>query len=387
MKKGYLILILLITIFINNSFAQKTKFFLKPTVGGLHPKELEAIPTYFSTLLIDYLTEKYSCATLLTSTDVGTLLGFEKERELLGSGSEETYKNISEELGVSYLITLELSVAGGENFIVNGAIIPMRTKPPFPIIRASAHSSYSRKSFDLIEANLTEVAKKLVDGLKKIEICPFKGLIKIKTVSTIKDKKKEEYPVYCNQTDGMYHKTTTIDNYSENDWSIEKTGINFAKGDIKFNLSEETTIEEDNSCFECSPKKQGPRTYYEKTTTYASIQGLSKESESYGIKVDDASVEITFLDNDTYTIRVKAASKQGEKKTRKEVRAEGVCNNITNKPETITNKLDEGINEIFGPFKGNAQDKVLSQKDTIKKKDANTKQESSITYEFNLKRD
>ena len=387
MKKGYLILTLLIAIFINNSFAQKTKFYLKSFVGGLKPKELEGIPTYFSTLLNDYLTEKYSCATLLTSTDVGTMLDQERQRELLAFGSDETIKSISEALGVNYLVTLEVSVVAGDNFIVTSTIIPMRTKPPFPIVRASAYSNYSRKSFDNIDANLSEVAKKIVDGLKKIEICPFKGFINIKIVSTTKDKKKEEYPVYCNKTDGMYRKTTTIDNYSENDWKIEKTGKNFAKGDVKFSLSEETTIEEENSCFECSPTKQGPRTYYDKTTTFANVQGLSNESESYGIKVDDASVEITFLDNDTYTIRVKAASKQGEKKTKKEVHAEGVCNNITNKPETITNKLDEGINEIFGPFKGNAQDKVLSEKETIKKIDNDSKEESTITYEFNLKRD
>ena len=78
-----------------------------------------------------------------------------------------------------------------------------------------------------------------------------------------------------------YYKTTTIDKYSESDWTVtKKVGKETASGTVQFNLSQELTIDEINPCYECSPTKQGPRTYNEKTTTYAEIQKLSNESES-----------------------------------------------------------------------------------------------------------
>ncbi len=167
MKTRYLILFLLITTIACNSFAQKTKFYIKSTVGGLYPKEIEGLPTYFATLFEDYLKEKYSCTIVITTSDTGDLLGLERQKQLLGSGSEETLKSIADALGVDYLVSLEVSVAVGEKFIVNGTIIPMRVKPAFPLVKAYAYSDYSKKSFDQIDANLKEVAKKLVDGLKK----------------------------------------------------------------------------------------------------------------------------------------------------------------------------------------------------------------------------
>ncbi|HCY76769.1 MAG TPA: hypothetical protein DHV28_12685 [Ignavibacteriales bacterium] len=386
MKTRYLVLFILISTIACNSFAQKTQFYIKSTVGGLYPKEIEGLPTYFATLFDNYLKEKYSCTTVLTTSDVGYLLGWERQRQLLGSGSEETIKSISDALGVDYLVSFEVSVAVGEKFIVNGTIIPMRVKPVFPLVKASAYSNYSKKSFDQIDANLKEVAQKLIDGLKKIEICPFKGEITVKVVSTKKDDQTEQYPVYCNGIDGYFKKTTTLDNYSEIDWTLRKVARNSSTGNVKINISEELKIDEDNPCYECSPQKQGHRSFIEKTTTYADIKGLSTESESKGIKIDDARCYLTFLDDGTYTIRVTAASKQGDKKTIKEMSAQGICDNINESPKKTNNKIDAGLNEIWGPFNGDTQDKILSHKDTITRTNA-AGEEETITYEFNLTRD
>ena len=387
MKTCYLVLLILIATITGNSFAQQTQFYLKSTVGGLYPAEIEGLPTYFTTLFDNYLKGKYSCTTVLTTSDVGTLLGWERQRQLLGSGSDETLKSIADALGVDYLVSLEVSVAVGEKFIVNGTIIPMRIKPVFPLVKASAYSNYSKKSFDQIDANLKEVAKKLIDGLKKIEICPFKGEINVKVVSTKKDDQTEQYPVYCNGIDGYYKNTVTTNNYTEINWRINKVRLNGSKGTLKINISEELNIDEDNPCYECSPRKQGHRSYNEKTTTYSNIQGLSDESESKGIKVDDARCYLTFLDDGTYIIRVTAASKQGDKKTITDISAQGICDNLNEPPKKTTNKIDAGLNETWGPFNGNAQDKVLSHKDTITKTDPISKEETTITYEFNLTRD
>jgi hypothetical protein len=325
------------------------------------------------------LSEVYDCAAIKTSTEVKLALDHVRTIQLLSDNDTQgMIKNVGNSLGCDYLVNLKIIVK--ENTAIVSAAF-LDNKKANAMSRATVTTSYGAVD----KGTYDDIAKQLIDGLKTYEICPFTGPVNVNIISALKDKQTEEYPVYCNQFDGMFRKTSTIDNYSENDWAIEKTDKNSANGNVKFNLSEESKIEEYNYCYECSPTKQGQRTYFEKTTTYAYVQGLSNDSESYGVKVDDARVSITFLDDGTYTVRVKAASTQGEKKIKKEIHAEGICNNISNKPETITNRVDEGINEIFGPFTGNAQDKFLSQKETIKRINPVSDEEETITYEFNLK--
>jgi hypothetical protein len=327
------------------------------------------------------LSEVYDCAAIKTSYEVKLALDQVRTIQLISDkDTQGMIKEIGSSLVCDYLVNLKI-VIKENTAIVSAAFLDNKN------INAMSRATVITSFETVNKGTYDDIAEQLIEGLKTYEICPYKGTIDINIVSTKKDKQTEEYSVYCNQGDGIYRKTTTLDNYSENNWAIEKTNKNAARGNVRFSLSEETKIEEDNSCYECSPGKQGPRTYLEKTTTYADIQGLSNESESYGIKVDDARVYITFFENGTYTIRVKAASRQGEKKSRKEVIAQGVCHNINEKPEPINSKVDEGINEIFGPFTGNAQDKVLAEKDAIKKIDPVTNEESVIEYEFNLKLD
>ncbi len=384
--KKLLIILLFILISLEVTPAKKPRFFLTYKVICDSSLILSANNKMY--LLEDIVAKKiqevYSCAEINTFNSVSQRLDDLRKIWLLNDipndELQESISNIAKDMSCDYLVSLKMQVFK-DNTLIKITIMDSKNAMPLSI----ATTSLSLNSID--NNSCENISKQLIDGLKTFEICPFTGPITINIISTLKDNKKEEYPVYCNESDGMYRKTIDIDNYSENNWTIEKTDKHAAKGNVNFNLSEEMKIEEQNSCYECSPNKQGPRTYSAKTTTYSTLQGLSNESESYGIKVDDARAEITFLDNGTYTIRVKAASTQGEKKTKKEVHAEGVCNNISNNPETITNKIDEGVNEIFGPFTGNAQDKILSQKDTIKRTDPNTNEESTITYEFNLTRE
>jgi hypothetical protein len=105
-------------------------------------------------------------------------------------------------------------------------------------------------------------------------------------------------------------------------------------------------------------------------------------------QIEDARAEITFLDNGTYTLKVKAASRKGDLTLRTEKRAEGTCDNLSPPPEKITKKADVPLNEVtFGPFPGTSLDKVLSHKDTYSTVDPVNKEKSTVTFDFNLKRD
>lgn len=326
------------------------------------------------------LKKDYPCVEYFDTDGLHAIISWERQRQLLGSGDETELQNLGAALGSKYLIVLNAEVRNNQALITAIFMDNIKAKT---LSRSFQNALYGDAAVDAAE----EVANKLFDVLKTYEICPFKGDINIKIESTLKDKQTEEYSVYCNGLDGYYKKTTSTDNYSENEWTLYKNSFNASTGTVKFNLSEESTIDEYNPCYECSPKKQGQRSYNEKITTYASLQNLSNESESEGVNVDDARAYLTFLDDGTYTLRIKASSTQGEKKTIKEVTAQGICDNSNEPPKKTTNKIDEGINEIFGPFTGTAQDKVLSQKDTIKKTDPVSGEEQTITYEFNLTRE
>jgi hypothetical protein len=369
-----------------NTNAKETRFFvIGRYVGPGDHRKIEGTIPVFTTSFDNELAKYYPCRLVNSEDVVAAMIGFERMRALLGSGSDETLSNIAGSLGCEYVVVVEIGILVGDIFSVNAKIIPSKTY--FSIISAVEYHPYEEKSSKEVDT-IDKVAKKLVDGMKNMEICPFKGPVNVKITSSYKSNQApEQYSVYCNGMDGTYKKTTTIEKYSDSDWAIQREGINSATGSFKYSLFDEQTIEEQNFCYECSPTKQGVRTYSEKITTSANVQGLSNESESNGIKVDDARVIITFQDNGTYTLRVKAASKKGIKKRIKVVHAEGVCNNIQSKPDTLRTPVDEGINEIFGPFAGSDRDKVLSQKNTIQRTNPITGEEETITYEFNLKKD
>jgi hypothetical protein len=385
MKTRYLTFCFIAIFSFSFNLAQKTKFYIRPELVGERGKEVEGAIGLFASIFYEQATDKYPCVVVTTKADAVDMLGHEKQKQLLGSSTGDN--ELHNSLGCDFLITLEIGILVGDKFSVTAVLIPQRTKPNIPTIRASAYCDYNENSFPQIEANLKEVSQKILNGLKKYEICPFKGEINVKITSTKKDTQKEEYSVYCNGIDGYYRKTVTIDNYSENDWTIKKVGRQTANGTVQFNLSEELTIDEINPCYECSPKKQGQRTYYEKTTTFVDIQKSSTGGDGSGIILDSARVILTFLDDGTYTVRIKAASKQGTKKTIKEVTARGICDNSNEPPKKTTNKIDEGLYELLGPFTGTAQDKVLSQKDTITKTNPASGENETITYEFNLTRE
>lgn len=355
-------------------FIQKRSFDDK---GGLRA---DAVIQAVDMFLVSRLKKDYPCIEYLDTDGLTALLSVERQRQLLGTSDENALQNMASALGCKYLISINVKVMQDQAII---SLIFMDNTRAKTLSRAVETASYGDLAIDAAE----KAANNLFDGLKTYEICPFKGEITIKIISSNKDDQTEQYPVYCNGSDGIFRKTIKLDKYSENDWSLYKNSFNASTGTVKFNLSEELTIDEYNPCYECSPNKQGSRSYNEKITTYASLQKLSNESESEGVKVDDARAYLTFLDDGTYTLKIKASSTQGEKKTIKEVTAQGVCKNSTEPPKKTTNKIDEGILEIFGPFTGTAQDKSLSHSDTITRTNPTSGEEETITYEFNLTRD
>ncbi len=334
---------------------------------------------YWQENLANKLQDIYNCAIINTQHEVYTALEGMRREQLRGVNNDDAVTQLASNLDCTYMIHLQINVAGGTAILTAYCIDYKTTKA---LSRAFLTTSFSSISL----ANYDKVNKDLIEGLKTTEICPFKGEVKVKVTSSKKDQNRDEYLASCNNGDWYYRKITKVDNFSESDWTINKRGLRSAEGNVNFNINEESLTDETNPCYEYAPNKFKQRTYYEKITSYSSLQGLSKESESGGIKVDDARVELTFFENGTYSIRVKAASTRGVKKTLRDIKVDGVPQNDAKRPASSTNKIDAGIGEIFGPFTGNAQDRTLSQRDTFTRINPANGEEETLTFEFNLTR-
>jgi hypothetical protein len=232
-----------------------------------------------------------------------------------------------------------------------------------------------------------KLASKFVEDICKYEICPYKGKIKVHVVSEVKIDDEKNYPMYCNNRDATYSGKYKYNKNEDNYWQFNKISKVGAEGSLDYKISEETDREIDDPCYKC-PKLVTRRYYHETYSKKGDISNLSEESKVDGVPVDDVRIDIVFIDDGTYMIKVKATSKQGELTETTSKYSECYCDAINTPPETHKNIVDIPLKEIFGPFKGTAKDKNLHEKpDPIVKTDPVTGEKTTIEIEFDLERE
>jgi len=377
MRTPILMLLLLLMMGVNFSEAAKTDFFICTSANN--KKGASYIP-WFELKVFKALKKEFPCVEISSQSTIASILELERMKQLLG-GEERDLASIGGAMGSDYLVGLQVTYAPG-SIMVNAFCAYTRTSEV--IARAMEIATNADDAIDAIE----RVSKQLVEGLKKYEICPFKGPINVIVKTELTDKKTESYTVYCNSLDGLYKRDITTNNSSDANWKLSKTSKNRVIGSVTYILQEETEKEEHNDCYICPSGRQGSRLYKETVLKTAKVEGLSNESIADNQQIEDARAIITFIDNGTYTLRVKAASRKGDLKLRTEKKAEGTCDNQNPPPESIDKKADVSLKETtFGPFPGTSLDKVLSHKDTFTTIDPVTKEKTTITYDFDLKRD
>jgi len=242
-------------------------------------------------------------------------------------------------------------------------------------------------STDLILNHPSQAITKFIKELSKYEICPYTGTMYFEVKTERNEKTTDAYPIYCNGADKQYKKEVEINEKSVEIWKLNKTDKYLTDGSLSYTLREESLTTELNECYHCPSGREGSRVFTEKVIQTANIEGLSIESVSKDKNIPDARTEITFLEDGTYILEVMAASKTGDLKVKTEIHAEGTCDVINKPPVTITKKADVPLNVKLGPFPGSGIDKILSQKGSYQTENPVTKEKTTFTYDFNLKRD
>lgn len=377
MKTSIIFLFLLFALGSGNIQAAKPRFFICTTANNV---QAEAYMAFFESRVFNELKKNFPCVEINSQSTVRSLLNHERERHLLGSGDDNSVNNIAQSMGCNYLISLKVTVMGETAVIDAFCADNMKAKV---IARAATSANHGDAGINAVE----KVSKELIEGLKRYEICPFKGNINIIVKTELKDNKTEEHAVFCNGGSGLYRYELNIDNESEVNWKLTKTTKNQTSGIVTYRLREESNLEEQNDCAPCKgSNRQAPRMFTEKVVKNANVEGLSNESVSEGMQIEDARTEIIFNEDDTYLIRIKAASRKGDLKTKTDRKTQGSCDNSsTSDPEN--RKADVPLSEILGPFKGTALDKMLSGQKTDTHQDPLTKEKTTITYDFSLSRE
>lgn len=366
----------------------KPLFFLTNNIEGdsLGKKEVEIVHTVFFSEFSSRLKQEFPCVQLNSIDVVTSVLGLRRDQLLLGMpGAADNTGDIATSMGSDYLVVFNVkcfSQSGTMLFNASCTNIQTGEKMINETGLTSVQENWSEK--------IIEMTGRFMDGFKAYEICPYKGLVHIQVLTDSTDTKTEAHTVYCSKMDRQYKKTLRHEKKSNAEWNLEKTGKTSAGGTVSYSMAEKHSIDELDECFTCESMVTGTRHYTDNTVSYAELQGLSDRNsnmEGSGDHVKYATMQIRFGNDDTYTIRVEAASQEGELKTIREEKADGDCQVFSKPQEQYSNKTDAGLREILGPYKGNGLDKALQQDITLEKVDPVTQERTTFKIRFDLKRD
>lgn len=321
-------------------------------------------------------TQTFPCVDIMDDGSLSEIIRWQRMKQLLGTGSDEELQNIAGAIGSDYLVSFTVDMMGSQ-MVMNASFLDSRKAEILANSQASGGVGQA-------SANAKKLAEELTKQLEEYEICAFTGPLTIEVKSKLEDTKTDYTSAPCGSGDRVTI-TTTQETNSTLKWELNKYSRSGASGTANYDLKEKMTIISDFSCYKCKNGDQGPVKITEINESEAKVEGISDESVSEGKQVDDCRIKLVFLDDGTYTVLVKATSKEGNMKVSKEKKVEGMCESESEPKDTKNKKIDVPVNAVFGPYQGSIKDKTLHQKET---KDVSAgKETTTVTIDFTLNRD
>ncbi len=371
MKNYLFILIFISGVFAGNTNAARVKFYVV-TQSKSELVDAKTICEVFETTLFNDLKAAFPCVDYFNQGALHAILDWERKRALLGSGDDSVLQDLAGAVGSDYLVKFTSDVIGSQMYL---SVFCMDMRKAEVLARTDAYGTIGQA-----ESNAKKVSKDLIKQLKEYEICPYSGPLTIDVKSELDDSKNDN--VNCPCGGDVATITTTRKTNATMKWELTKIGKNSCSGTAKYDLNEKMTIESIYPCIKCKNGDQGFTKITETNESEAKVEGLSNESVSEGQQVADARIALYFLEDGTYNVLVKATSKKGVLKVTTEKKYEGACESESEPKDTKNKSIDIPFVEVFGPYKGTAQDKVLHQKET---KDISVGNEKvTLTIDFTL---
>ena len=130
----------------------QTKVFVTSSVtnaGSLpadQQREAAAVADQLAFEIARNMDEKYPCAQTLTQSDIATLLGHERQRELLGSGDPDALNRIAGAVGADYFLSATVTVMGPGRYSLNGSLMNEHS------VKTEARNGTGPNSGDIVDA-------------------------------------------------------------------------------------------------------------------------------------------------------------------------------------------------------------------------------------------
>lgn len=372
--KKYLFVIAIMILATEFSMAARPKvFMISRSESDL--VDAKTVCNAFETEFFNELKQTFPCVDIMDDGSLREMIRVERMKQLLGSGSDEELQNIAGAIGSDYLVAFTVNMVGSQMYMEASFLDIRKAKA---LARSLVMGTIAQAS-----ANAKKISKDLTKQLEEYELCPFTGPLNIEVKSQLDDTQTDYANAPCGSGDNVTITTIRKSN-STLKWELNKYSSQGATGTANYDLNEKMTIISDYSCYKCKNGDQGPVKITETNDQEATVEGLSSESVSQGSQVDDGRIKLVFLSDGTYTVEVKATSKQGNLKVTKEKKFEGMCESESQPKDTKNKKIDVPIKAVFGPYKGTIKDKTLHQNES--KDVSEGKEKTTVTIDFTLTR-
>ena len=332
--------------------------------------------------------DEFPCVNCSTPHDLRNTMNFMRMRALIGvpANQQESYDqqmvDLAGAVGADYIVSLR-AMALPSRWVLSGRWLDVRKTKPI----AMEMEELAANGDALVDA-CQSIAKKLVEAAAYFEICPYLGPVKMRVRTSRSQDERVEYPVSCNGGDFQYVRTMSLVANSDSNIELTRTNRTWATGTFQYRSKEKMVTVEKDPCHNCGSGRKGGRTLTENHTTTSEVAGLSEDSSAAGQNFTDARLYLKFAKDGTYTLELVATSKPGTRTVHIERKAEGTCDTQLKDPrEDYTTKEDIPVGNIMGPFRGGPMDKSLADHKEFHSTDPVTKEELTITVEFQIRRD
>jgi hypothetical protein len=326
-------------------------------------REVIGITSIYVNSIAEILSNKVSCASIITDEIIQVLVTHDREKELLdgfdsGKPTSTRLQEIADAANCDYIVLVSVTECP-DGFCLNASTLS--SEKGKVVIRQN--SGNGNRGNDLLH-EIEEYANNLADELLAMQICVYKGTI---TITETEDF-EENQPFENNE---CVEKGYTRSINGTTKWEIEKRSRYTCNGTMKKDLTDKSHSWEYGNCIVCSQVSEdgktviglytepsGVTTYDLNITETTKIEGLERMYTN-----TDA---ITFIKFDTlagtFTVQVMANSKIGAITRKREYKCKTTCPRPCDvqKDDPVTNKIQEPLDDTYGPFKGKPSDKELS---------------------------
>ncbi|WP_319586440.1 hypothetical protein [uncultured Desulfobulbus sp.] len=371
-------------------------------------KEIEMISDYLADTIQGGILKAFPCASPATEKDIKLMLDWERRKSLLGYYTDKDTFHAGHQIGQEaldkesatirenldgykdyrYFIMLKITGKGQSTEMTVLCMDRLTNKTAITLHRTAGTG-------DAAAGPIGEMADELVKKMAYLEICPYTGPVTVTVSSVKKNDDTTHYPVFCNNSDGVFHQNSREETSTTQDWRLKRIGKPDTTGEMTATIHEFRENREENGCYSCASGRKGGRSSTKTTTLDAEVNGLSNRSRMMGEPENhDATIQLIFNENGTYMVSIDGTSLASNYRGKVREKAEGTCDLVNTNVDLTEEQINTLIrynralplNGKWGPFPGTPFDKQLSGKKEILLNDTATKEESKIGIDFDLQR-